>query len=156
MMNTSRHLRFLTRRLAAMAKLSRRGAAAVEFALLLPVIVVGLTSVADYGRAIFQKIEMESAARAGAQMAIRDREATSDIQQTTVDSTNLSLTTGDVSVTNTCRCADIDATATCGTTCADGDPTQYYTTVTVTKSFKYLIMVLSDKDMVESVTVRTQ
>ena len=139
-----------------MAKLSRRGAAAVEFALLLPVIVVGLTSVADYGRAIFQKIEMESAARAGAQMAIRDREATSDIQQTTVDSTNLSLTTSDVSVTNTCRCADIDATATCGTTCADGDPTQYYTTVTVTKSFKYLIMVLSDKNMVESITVRTQ
>ena len=156
MMNTSRYLRFLTRRLAALAKLSRRGAAAVEFALLVPVVVVGLTYVADLGRSTFQKIEMESAARAGAQMAIRARANTSAIEQTTVDSTNLTITTNDVSVSNICRCADIDATATCGTTCANGDPTQYYTTVTVTKSFTHLILPLPDKVLVESVTVRTQ
>ena len=111
-MNIFRHLRSLTGKLAALAKKSRRGAAAVEFALLLPVIVAGLTGVGNYGLAIFEKIEMESAARAGAQMAIRDRTATSDIQQTTVDSTNLTITTNDVTVSNTCRCADIDATAT--------------------------------------------
>lgn len=155
-MNISRRIGSLTGKLAALAKLSRRGAAAVEFALMVPVVVVGLTYVADLGRATFQKIEMESAARAGAQMAIRDRANTSAIQQTTVDSTDLTLTTSDVSVTETCRCADIDSTATCGTTCTNGDPTQFYTTVTVTKSFTYLILGLADKTLQESVTVRTQ
>lgn len=155
MMNTSRHLRFLTRRLAALAKQSRRGAAAVEFALMVPVVVAGLTGVANYGLAIFEKIELESAARAGAQMAIRNRAATSDIQQTTVDSTNLTLTTSDVFVTEVCRCADIDATATCGTTCADGDPTQFYTTVTVKKTFT-LLLLGTNIQLEESVTVRTQ
>lgn len=154
-MNIFRHLRSLTGKLAALAKKSRRGAAAVEFALLLPVIVAGLTGVGNYGLAIFEKIEMESAARAGAQMAIRDRTATSDIQQTTVDSTNLSITTNDVTVSNTCRCADIDATATCGTTCDDNEPTQYYTTVSITKNFTLLILGTTIT-LTESVTLRTQ
>lgn len=139
-MNISRHLRSLTGKLAALAKLSRRGAAAVEFALLLPVVLAGLTGVANYGLATYEKMELVSAARAGAQMAIRDRENTSAIQQTTVDSTSLNITTSDVSVSNTCRCADIDAVATCGTTCTNLDPTQFYTTVTVTKTFDPVVV----------------
>ena len=155
MMNISRRIGFLTGKLAALAKLSRRGAAAVEFALLVPVVLAGLTGVANYGLAIFEKIELESAARAGAQMAIRDRTDTSAIQQTTVDSTDLTITTGDVSVSNTCRCADINSTATCGTTCSDGDPTQFYTTVTVSKNFT-LLLLGTTVSLSESVTVRTQ
>ncbi len=154
-MNISRPLRSLTGMPAALAKLSRRGAAAVEFALLVPVVLAGLTGVANYGLAIFEKIELESAARAGAQMAIRDRENTSAIQQTTVDSTNLTITTDDVSVSTACRCADIDSTATCGTTCADNEPTQFYTTVTVTKNFT-LLLLGTNVTLSESVTVRTQ
>ena len=95
-MNISRRIGSLTGRLAALAKQSRRGAAAVEFALMVPVVVAGLTGVANCGLVIFEKIEVESAARAGAQMAIRDRENTSAIQQTTVDSTNLTITTSDL------------------------------------------------------------
>ena len=154
-MNISQRIGSLTGKLAALAKQSRRGAAAVEFALLVPVVVAGLTGVANYGLAVFEKIELESAARAGAQMAIRDRENTSAIQQNVVDSTNLTITTSDVSVSNTCRCADIDATATCGTTCADGDPTQYYTTVTVSKNFT-LLLLGTIIPLSESVTVRTE
>ncbi len=147
----------MTGKLAAWAKQSRRGAAAVEFALLVPVVVAGLTGVANYGLVIFEKIELESAARAGAQMAIRDRENTSAIQQNVVDSTNLTITTSDVSVTNTCRCADIDAEVNCLTItiCGDGDPTQYYTTVTVAKNFT-LLLLGTNLSLSESVTVRTE
>lgn len=154
-MNISRHLRSLTGRLAALAKQSRRGAAAVEFALMVPVVVAGLTGVANYGLVIFEKIEMESAARAGAQMAIRDRENTSAIQQTTVDSTNLTITTSDVLVTNECRCADINTVVGCGSTCTDGDPLQFYTKVTVSKNFT-LLLLGTNVSLSESVTVRTQ
>lgn len=154
-MNISQRIGSLTGKLAALAKQSRRGAAAVEFALMVPVVVAGLAGVANYGLAIFEKIEMESAARAGAQMAIRDRENTSAIQQNVVDSTNLTITTSDVSVSNTCRCADINAVVGCSTTCTNKDPLQFYTTVRVAKNFT-LLLLGTTISLSESVTVRTE
>lgn len=47
-----------------------RGAVALEFALLLPVITLIMTGVADYGTALQQIIRLENAARAGAQVAM--------------------------------------------------------------------------------------
>ena len=139
-MKVTERARWLRDGFLASLAASARGAAAVEFALLVPVILAGLTGVANYGLAMYEKMELVSAARAGAQMAIRDRTATTSIAQIVVDSTNLSITTSDVSTSETCWCADIDATFTCGTTCADGDPSQYFMTVTVTKTFTPVIL----------------
>ena len=46
------------------------GVSAVEFALLAPVLVVGSLSTVDAGRAVYQKMTIEQALRAGAQLAI--------------------------------------------------------------------------------------
>lgn len=139
---------------------SRRGAAAVEFALLAPIIAAVLAGIANYGMALFQKMELESAARAGAQMAIRDRSNTTMIENAVINATNLTLVAGDISMDPTCWCADVDASATCGVTCDDGDPTQYFMTVTVTKEFDYLFgfnyLIGADTSLSESVKVRTQ
>jgi len=139
---------------------SNRGAAAVEFALLAPIVAAVLAGVANYGMALFQKMELESAARAGAQMAIKDRTATTTIQNAVINSTNLTLVAGDITLTESCWCADVDASATCGVTCADGDPTQYFMTVTVAKDFDYLFgfnyLVGTSTTLSQSVKVRTQ
>ena len=49
---------------------SERGAAAVEFALLLPILVILLGGIVDYGRYFFAQIQLANAAREGARAAI--------------------------------------------------------------------------------------
>ena len=154
-MKSYRRMRRLLEKAISRLASSGRGAAAVEFALMATVIAAMLTGIANYGMAQFDKMELESAARAGAQMAIKDRTDTTAIQNAAVNATDLSITTSDVSTADSCWCADIDASATCGTTCADGDPAQYFTTVTVSETFTLLILGTTI-NLSESVKVRTQ
>lgn len=149
------HARRLLGRIAAPLTSSRRGAAAVEFALLVPVILAGLTGVANYGLAMYNKMELVSAARSGAQMAIRDREDTTSIKEAVVDSTNLNITTADVTTSETCLCAVDGLPATCGVQCSDNEPTQYFMTVTVNQNFTLLILG-TNIALSGSVKVRTQ
>lgn len=51
-------------------KRTQRGAAAVEFALLLPVMMGVIAGITDFGRAFFTQIELTNAAREGARAAV--------------------------------------------------------------------------------------
>jgi len=57
-------------RLKGMRRNWRSGAAAVEFALMMPLIAFVIFATADYGNALQQAIRLEFAARAGAQVAL--------------------------------------------------------------------------------------
>lgn len=132
----------------------QRGAAAIEFAVLIPVVVTALTGVAIYGRAMYEKMELVSAARAGAQQAVLDRTDTAAIKNAVVNSTNLGLTTADVTTTETCLCSDGTA-ITCGLTCADSDPNHYY--MTVTANYTHTLMLLgTTMNLSGSVKIRTK
>ena len=148
------------RRLTARLGSSRRGAAAVEFALLAPIVIAALAGIANYGMAMFEKMELENAARAGAQIAITARASTTTIQNAVVNATNLSLLTSDVTLTESCWCQDVSATETCGNTCVDGDPAQYFMTVSVSKTFDYIFgfdyLLGTSTTLTGSVKVRTQ
>ncbi len=154
-------LRALTACLAA----SRRGAAAVEFALLIPVIAAGIIGVANYGLVVFDKMEMLSALRSGAQLAIFNRTNSTATQTDAIKaavvasaSTDLGLSTAEVAATESCFCLDVSnnsSSATCGSSCTGGDPTQYYMTVAITnKNFPFLIA--GSINLSGSVKVRTQ
>lgn len=56
-----------------------RGAAAVEFALLLPVLLLILAGIVDFGRAMFTQISVTNAAREGARAAIGGSATAGDI-----------------------------------------------------------------------------
>jgi len=133
---------------------SERGAAAVEFALIIPVILAALTGIANYGLAVYNKMELVSAARAGAQQAILDRTDTTAIKNAVVNSTNLGLTTGDVTIAESCLCSDGSAN-TCGVACVDGDPNHYYMTITA-KYTHTLLLLGTSVNLAGSVKVRTQ
>ncbi|MBP0464694.1 pilus assembly protein [Roseomonas sp. PWR1] len=59
-----------------------RAASALEFVLVMPIVVLVMFAVADFGNAMQQAIRMESAARAGAQIAFSNPTATTQIRDT--------------------------------------------------------------------------
>lgn len=156
----TRYIGLFLRQWTARLGRSRRGAAAVEFALLAPIVIAALAGLANYGMAMFEKMELESAARAGVQMAITNRAGTTAIQNAVINATSLSLTSGDVTLTESCWCADVSGTETCGNTCSDGDPAQYFMTVSVSKTFDYLFgfdyLIGASTTLTGSAKVRTQ
>ncbi|KRE62293.1 TadE/TadG family type IV pilus assembly protein [Nostocoides sp. Soil756] len=56
--------------MATRSRRRERGAAAVEFALLLPVLVLLIGGIVDYGRYFFTQVQLSNAAREGARAAI--------------------------------------------------------------------------------------
>ena len=133
---------------------SRRGAAAVEFAIMVPVIAALVAGLADFGMAMFDKMELTSAARAGAQMALLDSSSSSVIKQVVVDSTDIGITTSDVTTTLACECAD-GTSVTCGATCSDSSSNQYYYSVNV--SYDHTLLITGTTiTLTGSATVRTQ
>jgi len=133
---------------------STRAAAAVEFAIFIPIISAFLLGIVNYGLATFDKMELTSAARAGAQWALLDSSSTTAIKQAVVDSTNLSLTTSDVTTSTACECAD-GSSVTCGATCGDGSSNRYYLTISASVDHSLLLLGTSIT-LTSSATVRTQ
>lgn len=137
-------------------RLSRdeRGVAMVEFALAASVLVVLLVGVADYGMAVYRKIEVASAARAGMQYALLkdfDGAQITDVvgQATTIDGDDLGI-----SAQQFCECGGGGVGGTCDVACDDGSELQTFVTVSV--SYTYVPLLLSDTiAMSESLTVRT-
>lgn len=95
---------------------SQSGIAAVEFALIAPIMMVLLLGLLDYGIAAYHSMELESAARSGAQYAMLDSSDTTLIVTTVTNSTLLDTTKLTVSVTEFCECSD-GSSVVCGSTC---------------------------------------
>ncbi len=117
---------------------SRRGAVAVELALLSPVIMLMIVGAIDYGGALFERMRLESAARAGAQYALQNPGAldnTAAIEQAVRDASSL-VDPLSVSVVPSvfCECPDGTAVA-CGGTCGGGALLRTFVAVTVTENF---------------------
>ena len=144
--------RAMTRRPAAC---SDRGAAAVEFALIVPVVLAALTGITNYGLAMYNKMELVSAARAGAHQAIIDRTDTTAIKNAVVASTNLGITAADVTTTESYLCADGTVVSFSTDTCLDNDPKHFYMTISANQNFT-LLLLGTTISLSGSVKVRTQ
>jgi len=137
------------------AACSERGAAAVEFALIIPVVLAALTGIANYGLAMYNKMELVGAARAGAQQAIIDRTDTTAIKNAVVNSSNVGITSADVTTTESYLCADGTVVSLSTDTCVNNDPLQYFMTVTANQNFT-LLLLGTTISLSGSVKVRTQ
>jgi Flp pilus assembly protein TadG len=122
------------------------GAAATEFALLAPMLMIMAVGLVDFGLAIRAKSDIEGAARAGLQKGFGnmwDKDAISAAVKnafTTDTATQDSLT---IDATPSCYC---DGTLTASgntctktTTCGGGAIVEYYLTVNVTQTHKMLL-----------------
>jgi hypothetical protein len=114
----------------------RRGNVLVEFALALPVIVLLLVGVFEYGSATARKMSLTSAARSGVEHALRGGDA-SAVAETVRraaggDAEQLSVTTSQF-----CECDG--AAASCGTACESGSLQQGFMRVRVSEPFTPLL-----------------
>jgi Flp pilus assembly protein TadG len=116
----------------------RRGVAALEFAVILPVLALTLMGVIDLGGAIQQSLRLEAAARAGAQYAMSAPTNSGGIAaavRSALPGWN------DVQVqptTMTCVCPGSGATSCTSTSCATA--LQRFVSITVTRSYSALLL----------------
>jgi Flp pilus assembly protein TadG len=76
-----------------------RGAAAIEFALLLPLLLLIIFGIIDFGRALNTQITITQAAREGARLASFGTSSAAVVSRTQTAATGLSLPASDVTVT---------------------------------------------------------
>lgn len=124
------------RRLTGLPR-DRSGNVLVEFGLLLPVAMVLLLGLVDYGRAVHERMALQSAARAGGEYAMRNFSDTAGIEQAVQQAGALEGETLTVTTSQFCECPG-GASVPCGGTCATGDFLAFVS-VTVTKPFATLL-----------------
>ncbi|MGH7091847.1 MAG: TadE/TadG family type IV pilus assembly protein [Stellaceae bacterium] len=118
----------------------RSGAAAVEFALIAPMLVAILLPMVDLGIGAYQKMRVQDAAEAGAQYALKHGYSSASISSAAQNATSLG---GSLSVTPSEACDCVSggalASAPCGSTCADGSAAGTYVTVGTSTSYSLLL-----------------
>jgi pilus assembly protein CpaE len=127
-------MRALLRRLTT----CRKGAIAVETAVVAPILALCVLALADFGMAVNERIKLASAARAGAQAAMSDATNTARITLMVQQAASLNVNQLSVGVSTACGCSDGTA-ITCGSTCANGANSQNYVTVNVSETYPLLL-----------------
>lgn len=124
---------------------ANRGTVTIEFALIAPVLLLLLLHVVDFGLAFNQRMKLESAARAGLQYAMFDKDNTVGIQAAVTGATDLDADDMTVTVTEFCECNGV--TATCGVSCDDGAWPGTYVQISATSQFNAIFSVYGLQDV---------
>ena len=120
--------------------LSREGAAAIELALIAPILLLMILGVVDFGGAYSAKLRLDSAARSGVQFALQNTANitnTGGIGQVVDAASGLDPATITTTVTQFCECDDGSSIA-CNGTCAGGGFPRTYLTVSVQRQYPIL------------------
>jgi Flp pilus assembly protein TadG len=115
---------------------SRRGNAAVEFALILPVTTLLIAGLIEFGMAAYDGTSLEDAARVGAQYAIQKGLDTTGIQTVVTGATKMDPSTLNVTSQQFYECSGawgthVDPT----TTCSGNAPLAKFIQVTVAQTY---------------------
>lgn len=155
----------------------RSGIAALEFALLVPVLVVIFLAVADFGLLYYRQLQMASALAAGAEYAFTKGQSETGATLT-ADVSNFVNTVSPVPATSStasfngglsatsCYCvagspAVFTGPLTCGAACTDSSGSTAGKYISITGSFSYAAMFVLDQvlfpaSLAQTVTVRLQ
>ncbi len=135
-----------------------RGAAVIEFALLAPVLLLMVVGAIDFGTFIHQKMQLQSAARAGVQFAAQSNATISDtagIVNAAANASELDFTGVTTTTTQFCSCSDgvesaADTFGGCSGSCAGGELPGLYVRVNVTGQFTPLFPIRGISDLASS------
>jgi Flp pilus assembly protein TadG len=123
------------------AKHETDGVAAIEFGIIVPILVLMVVAATDIGMGFYRKMQVEEAAQAGAEWAIRNGFDASSISNAVSSATNAPGLSVSPTPVQFCGCANGSAitTASCGTTCSGGAQAATYTTVSATMTYSTLL-----------------
>lgn len=119
----------------------RRANAAIEMALIAPVLILMLVGTADYGTAIYRRMQVQHAAQAGADFAMRNGFNAPAITATVTGATAFVGLTATPAPAETCGCATAAAVtpAVCGATCAGGAVAGTYIAVSAQGTYTTIV-----------------
>ena len=117
----------------------RRGAAILEFALILPVVVALLVGMIDYGMLAYQTMEVSAAAHAGAEYALHYGWNTTGIQSAVTSATTLTVSANPAPQLKTACVTAGAVVVTAGTTCSSGAAAGSYVQVNAQATFTPII-----------------
>ncbi len=137
-----------------------RGAAAIEFGVLVPILALMVIAIADIGFGVYRKMQVEDAAQAGAEWAIRNGFDTNGISNAVTSATSASIVVSPSPV-QFCGCATGSSVSTvsCGTLCSGGTKAGTYAMVSAQLTYSTTLnygAVPSTYTFVAQSTVRLQ
>ena len=130
---------------------SVQGAAAVEFALIVPVLAALVLGIIQYGGMIIANQQMHDGISSGAVYVMRGGSDATAIYDITVSAWPNKPADASVTVNQSCKCAG--ATSTCSSLCADQSYPQSYTSIAATGTYTGL---WGSQSMSATQVVRTQ
>lgn len=137
-----------------------RGNAAIEFALLAPPLVLLAIGTGDYGFCVYEQMEVQNAAQAGAEYALKHGFGASAISTAITAATPLSVTaTPAPSESCGCPSGTSISSATCGTACASGAMAGVYVTANAQATYTTIVPypgIANSYTLTASSTVRIQ
>lgn len=117
---------------------NREGNAAIETALLLPVLILLGAGVGDFGYGVYDHMRLVSAVRAGAQYALKNPDDAGGAQTAVEAALELEAGAVTVTVSTACECAG-GAAAACSSTCFDGTSARKYVSVAAARPRQWLL-----------------
>lgn len=150
-------LPFFTRR----RPVGRRGTAAIEFALVAPILITILFAVVDIGGAIQQKIRLEASTRSAIGYAHVYSNQTSTIRNIVINALNGWNDVTVNTVTLTCECGATAnnvttwSSANCAQNCATGEEQRRMLAVNVSRNYSGLVY-LRNRTLRGDITMRVQ
>ena len=119
---------------------SRQGTAAVEFAVAVPIMAVIFVPLIDIGMAVYQQMQVQDAAQAGAQYAMAHGWNSSAIQSAVTGATGLTVS-ATPAPSKTCGCPDDSgiSPAACTAACPNGSAPGTYVTVGAQATYTTLL-----------------
>jgi len=118
-----------------------RGAAAIEFGLMIPLLALIVVSVTDIGLGVYRKMQVENAAQAGAQYAMVHGFDQTAISNAVTNATNSTSISAAPNPSQFCGCPSTTGvgTASCGSTCSTGSVAGSYATVSAQATYSTLL-----------------
>ena len=137
------------------------GVAAIELAIIAPVLVLALICTIDLGLGIHRRMQVESAAQAGAEYAIARGFSQDGVTSAVANATSFTGVSANPAPQQFCGCASVSgvAASTCGVPCPDASNPGTYVTVSAQGSYTTLIpypMFPDTYNFAAQSTVRTQ
>jgi Flp pilus assembly protein TadG len=117
------------------------GVAAIEFGIVVPILVLMVIAAVDIGMGFYRKMQVEDAAQAGAQWAIKNGFDANAITNAVTSATSAPSISVSPTPVQFCGCAtgSTISTVTCGTTCSGGVQAGTYTTVSAQMTYNTLL-----------------
>lgn len=117
--------------------LGEKGTAAIEFAIIAPVLLVLLFGVVELGFAVHQAMQVQDAAEAGAVYAGKYGWDQAGIAAAVVHATGAEAITANPAPAQFCGCPSVGGIAAvdCTATCADGNGAETYVRVSASKAY---------------------